>query len=428
MLANKGCGQQFLRALGLSLKCTNNILGKETFQSSSGVKQGSPTSCGLFTFYINSTSEALRLLGDDGFLQSNHSLLLMDDTVVLATSRHAMEVKLQTLVNSANAINMALHPTKSQFMTVSTTDDQPIVIGSITISKTEEYVYLGTPILDSTISAQVERHVKKTNSNVHKFTSFINKNADAPFRIKRLVWHSAMTSAILYGCESWLTNSLKCVSQPFLATLKILLGVRFQTCTDLVKLELGIGDAKSLIKNRQASFFNKLASRTDYHDSPLHFAIELAKTNNSPMGLYIRNLSTDLDHTKQELRHVYSNVQQATTSRRSTYMAINPQGLHHSMYYTDCVPEYARISFSRIRLGSHRLRVETGRWSRMAWDERVCPCDGISVQTEEHLLCQCPSTDELREQYNRLNFASVENLMNCDMSLNKDLALFVIAA
>ena len=57
------------------------------------------------------------------------------------------------------------------------------------------------------------------------------------------------------------------------------------------------------------------------------------------------------------------------------------------------------MTFTRVRLCSHRLRSETGRWNRVPADQRFCPhCNSASIQNEEHLF-QCPATLPIREKY-----------------------------
>ena len=58
-----------------------------------------------------------------------------------------------------------------------------------------------------------------------------------------------------------------------------------------------------------------------------------------------------------------------------------------------------RISFSCLRFTSHRLRVVTGRFSRIAWNRCLCPCG--QIQDEAHvlliarLLCTCNTLKEI---------------------------------
>ena len=54
-----------------------------------------------------------------------------------------------------------------------------------------------------------------------------------------------------------------------------------------------------------------------------------------------------------------------------------------------------------MRLSSHRLRVETGRWARggaqTLCENRLCTCG--AVQDERHVLTACPRTEHIRQTY-----------------------------
>ena len=56
-----------------------------------GVKQGGCTSCPMFCFYVDATIEAVKACGEDGWLGNLLLLLLMDDTVIFATSQRMLE-------------------------------------------------------------------------------------------------------------------------------------------------------------------------------------------------------------------------------------------------------------------------------------------------------------------------------------------------
>ena len=120
-LASCGCGQNFLTAVYQTLCCTKSVMGSAIIDAKMGVRQGGSTSCSLFTFYINDTIRALNSCEADGFLGNDHILLLMDDTILLATSRDKMHHKLTLLHAAAEGLKMTLHPSKSQFLTVNCT-------------------------------------------------------------------------------------------------------------------------------------------------------------------------------------------------------------------------------------------------------------------------------------------------------------------
>ena len=69
--------------------------------------------------------------------------------------------------------------------------------------------------------------------------------------------------------------------------------------------------------------------------------------------------------------------------------------------YQNCdetVDDYLRIAFTRLRTSSHRLKVETGRWSRIPRERRLCKC-GMGVQTEKHVLVECELAEPIKQKY-----------------------------
>ncbi len=107
------------------------------------------------------------------------------------------------------ALHMSCHPIKSKFMTVNTSDTEPFIINDITILYTDSYVYLGSPTSNAPRQKHVADHMSLKKCHVRKFSSFLQKNSDAPYSIKKLVWNSAMSSAVMYSCESWWVKNLE---------------------------------------------------------------------------------------------------------------------------------------------------------------------------------------------------------------------------
>ena len=419
-LADHGCGQRYLQAIASSLRDTSNVLGDVCFKSTAGVKQGAANSCSLFTFYINSTIRALKRFGKENYLESLHCLLFMDDTAVLATSRDGLNEKLALLIQAAKDIDMEIHPEKSKFMTINSNDKSPFYFDHITIGHVNKYVYLGSEIADASLHDQVKANVDMKRSHLIKFGSFLRKNSEAPFSVKKLVLDSALTSAVLYGCESWLCNNLQAAVSPILSAQKQLLAVRSQTCNDLVQIELAQPDGKTVIQETQLSFLRKLTNRSDFVVSPAHLALRLSRRASTAASSYVDKLLKETPGSlrDQNLRIVQERISESQSSRRRAYADLNGSFTYHPVY-TSNVPEKARMAFTKLRLGSHRLKIETGRWSRIPRDERLCHC--LEVQTETHVLLSCPLTESLRRSYSMLNFDNIISLME---SSPNDLALY----
>ena len=400
MLADARCGKRFLNAIGSALSCTLSRIGTCEFSSTKGVRQGSPTSCFLFTFYVDCLIKAIKATGDDGWLQSLHCLMQMDDTLVFATSRDKFVEKLTVSKVCSDELKQAMHPVKSKFLTCNvsdTADLQPIFLGSTKISHTELYVYLGTPLSNAHITDQVRNHILRKNGDKLKFFSFLAKNPNAPYVVKEKVWSCALNSAIYYSCTTWLGCDKRVLAGPYLQSLKSLLGIRMSTCTDVVYTEAGVPSAAAYVTKLQMVFLKRLYARPGFRSSYIGWAVQEAIRRKCTMGNAISKLlrlTTPPDNTD-----IHSSLLFSVSTKRVTYRGFNPELKRHEMYKSLVVPEYARISATRLRVASHNLRVETGRWQRLERKDRVCSCDGVSVQDETHSLLFCPNTANIRASF-----------------------------
>ena len=90
------------------------------------------------------------------------------------------------------------------------------------------------------------------------------------------------------------------------------------------------------------------------------------------------------------LNRASCNVDRNQGTKFRTYVSINPNGTVHPIYMRKAVsiPDRDRVCTTRLRLSSHSLAIETGRWSHIPRDKRLCSCG--AVQTEKHVICFCP--------------------------------------
>ena len=70
-------------------------------------------------------------------------------------------------------------------------------------------------------------------------------------------------------------------------------------------------------------------------------------------------------------------------------------------YLTCMMLEKFRISLSRLRMSSHRSKVETGRWQKptaISFNERKCTLC-LKLEDEFHFLLECSLYKDLRNKY-----------------------------
>ena len=425
VLKRLGCGVVMLSALVAMYSITQSVLGSALITTTLGVRQGSPTSCLLFLIYVNDLIKMVKEgMGIDGFLIWLHILVLMDDTVLLATTRGNMIKKVQILKNYCSEYGMKVNESKTKFFVLNGTndDEDPLYVGDLIIEKCDRYIYLGSPFTsDGSVSSAVKAHALLKMPHVLKFVAFIRKNNDIPFIVKKRVFDAALSSSLLYGCESWFTADLKPLNKLYNWCLKEMLGVRKTTCNDVCYVESGYPSLPHLIKFKQHKFFKNIWNeRSNFDDDPLAFAIKkVVETNISTSKLIREFITRELITLERHRQSMINDIQMSTSSRRQGYKIMNPNFSVNNVYSNrHSVNEVHRISYTRFRLSSHSLVCEMGRWNkqgrgRLLPEDRICQCG--AVQSEQHVVEQCPITDHLRQSY---GFGTINDLFSDQFPAN----------
>ncbi len=117
--------------------------------------------------------------------------------------------------------------------------------------------------------------------NVNKFAIFVAKNSNMPFSLKMKVFEAALTSAMIYSSESWLSNDLRIISKHYISAVKILLGVRNATSYMLCLLEVGYPDLDKYVLKRRIEFLTKFMNSAT-EGTPLAQVMKLCRDNRTP--------------------------------------------------------------------------------------------------------------------------------------------------
>ena len=398
ILKKIGCGKRFLRALIAIYKNTVNILNSEYVRSTIGVKQGGPMSCLLFVIYLNVLALMLKVVGNDPFVLDVHALMLMDDTVLLSSSRKEIIVKFKILMEFCKKYGMKVNELKTNIMVVNgrKEDREEFTVDEVTVKHTSAYVYLGSPFTkDANIKSVIKLHLKSRMADLNRFKILCKQNKTMPFKFKKQVITAMIVTSLLYASESWLTDSVKEVATLYAGCVKALLGVRVTTRSDTIFVESGIPRVEDLIRKRTAKFIRRELENEQTDPTPLQKVYKICEDKQSRGFRFLRDL---VAHNDEHI--VADSLTNAGGTKAETYRRINPKLEAHEVYRThEYIDERARMSFTKLRLSSHNLKVETGRWSRIPHDDRLCDC-GEGVEDEEHVLLLCPKTEFARQKFN----------------------------
>ena len=191
-----------------------------------------------------------------------------------------------------------------------------------------------------------------------KFYTFLNRNPDVPFPIKKQIAEACVFSSIIYSTETWFTDYFGKAESLYNKIIKVLLDFRHTTCNDVCLMESAMPSLQTVIKNKMKKYLQtKLLTLTLDCQHPLWKAIHLNRQINTKSYKHInRMLEVRSDILKEEYESRFERLKQSSSSKRVTYCAMNPTLNLHNVYNSDTVKEYKRIEFTRYRLPSHNLR------------------------------------------------------------------------
>ena len=306
LLMRLGCGAVMLCALMSMYSATTCILGTVVITCTIGVKQGSPTSVFLFIIYVDVLIKMVKARSPaDGFLSWLHLLMLMDDTVIFATSREKLVKKLEILNEYCSEYGMQVNEGKTEFMVINGTNSDRIniVISDLTVKHCTSYVYLGVIVTENgSATSSLKAHVAEKKKHLNRLLIFLIRNYDAPFFVKRKVFDAAFSSAILYGCESWIGVSLAPVENMYMSAVRRLLNVRKSTPKLTCLLEAGVPSLEALVKQKQSKFLRQMyEERENLHDTdPLMYTLDYIKNNCPALYSSIDDVMQRLDYLKND--------------------------------------------------------------------------------------------------------------------------------
>ena len=193
-LKTTGCGGVMLKILQAIYRNTKFLFESVIILANLGVKQGSSASCILFIIYVDRMIKMVKgAFEEDGFLGSLHMLLLMDDTVLFATTKEKLVENFQKCQDYCEQYGMSINQKKTQFMVINNSkkDKEPIVSRGIAVKYCDTYVYLGALITDNgSYLTMINAHAKDKLKHSIKYYAFLDRNPDVPFYVKKRVLQS----------------------------------------------------------------------------------------------------------------------------------------------------------------------------------------------------------------------------------------------
>ena len=402
------------------------------FQCVLGVRQGECLSPFLFAMYLNDLEETFELKGYKGIEIGMLKLMLLlyaDDIVILSESEAGLQMGLDILKDYCDRWKLTVNVNKTKVMIFrkggTNRRNVKFDYNGVNIDIVNKFTYLG--VVFTTGGSFSETHdalAGQALKAIFKLKSLVNKFTDFAVSHMLGLFDKLILPILNYSGEVWGFSKADVIERIHLRFCKQLLGVRVQTQNNFIYGELGRMSLRNYrflsimrywfkILNCDNTKIIKQIYNTMLEDMQLHPEIsswaksvkqllESLGFNHVWLSQGVGDVTRFMSIFKVRISdHFIQNwsEQIENSTRANTYKLIS---VFQFQCYLDIIKvKKIRYAFTRLRVSSHRLAIETGRWhkpDKIPLENRKCQnCN--TLEDEFHFILECSLYQDLRAEY-----------------------------
>ena len=397
-----------------------------------GVRQGECLSPFLFSMYINDLEETFVLQDFKGIeigMLKLFLLLYADDIVIFSESEAGLQQGLDILENYCGRWKLCVNVKKTKVMIFrkggANKKNLSFTYSGVVIEIVKEFTYLG--VVFTTGGSFSETHDALSGQAlkaIYKLKSYVNKFTDLSVSHMLDLFDKLILPILNYGSEVWGLSKAETIERVHLQFCKHLLGVKFQTQNNIIYGELG------RLPVRNHKLFNiircwfKILQCDDTKYIKLTYNIMLNDLQRFPdkpsMAKSVKTMLENLGFSHVWLSQGVGNInvfisifkqritdnfvqnwseQLENSTRANTYKLMSY--FHFKIYLDFITVRKFRYVLTRLRVSSHRLQIEAGRWHKpykIPLENRKCQVCNI-LEDEFHFILECSLYNDLRALY-----------------------------
>lgn len=403
-----------------SAKIRLNGLMTESFNVTSGVKQGDIISPILFSMYLNDLATGIKNLncGIDinGF---NLAILLYADDIVLITpDEQSLQAMISFVADWCRKWRMAVNADKTQVVHFrpekADKTDYCFLMGECELQVVSSYKYLGVTfdeylLFDTNASTLADAAIRALG----KIRSKLKTLKECGVNSFNTLFKSGVLTIADYGAGIWGTKIYSKTEQVSYRAARYFLGVHRFAPIEALLGDMGWVAAKTRHKLLAISYWNRLCNLNSERLTRRVFDWDRSFSNKKGTWSYfVKNVISDVGCSDSFDFALECDINLAETVLKDidlTNWDINryksEKLRYYNLYKYDKYTEdflhlnitrYQRSLLAQFRCGILPLEIEVGRYRNIKLHERICRICNTSVEDEIHFLCECEQYSDLR--------------------------------
>ena len=424
----------------------------EEFSSKFGVRQGDSLSPTLFGLYINDLAKDLKNTGLGVKLSDEltiASLLYADDLAIMAESEENLQCMLNVLENWCKRWRMRVNVNKTKIIHFRTTTQQQSTynfhLNGNTIEYVDKYKYLGIIVdehldFNTTASVLAGSAGRALGSLCTKFHHLKGLG----FKTFTTLYYSGVTPILDYCSSIWGSQKLEHIDTIQNRAIRFYLGVHKYAPNLAINGDVGWISSRARRKVEMLRYWNRIMKMDadcltkkvfewDYankrHSGSWNSDICKLFTGIQKTQIYDHKEMIDLDEVKEhlyELDRKEWKTQVKNVSKLRTYCIFKEEYNTESYVYSVYNRAHRSI-LSQLRCGILPIRIETGRYTNIPVEFRLCIlCDENAIEDEKHFMFECKFYeflrndyyDKLRQYYHDIDVMDYNSKFKCIMNAN----------
>ena len=395
------------------------------FSTELGVRQGDALSPTLFGLYINDLAKALNDSGKGIKLSEDLTIALLlyaDDLAVIAESEEDLQEMLNILENWCKKWRMRVNVRKTKIVHFKTLRQQrtefEFIFNNEIVECVDKYKYLGIVFdehldLNTTASVLASSASRALGSICTKF----NKLKGLGFRTYTSLYHLGVTPILDYCSGIWGYQKFGYIDTVQNRAIRFYLGVHKYAPNLAINGDMGwIGsgvrrkvemlrywnrlmkmDSERLTKKFFTWDFNKRTATGNWNSDIYKLFLSLDMTD-----VYYNNLEVDLDGVRKNLHDAEKQVwrkEMPVVPKLRTYSTFK-ENYDTEPYVYKVYNRSHRSLLSQFRCGILPIKIETGRYTQIPIEYRLCIlCEENVIEDENHFLFECNFYKTIRNTY-----------------------------